>query len=519
MKNRINAFEEIIKAINSEEINIDEVLNLIMNNISQLINAEAWSLLLADKVSKQLIFKEVIGEKSKELTGKRMPMDKGVVGWVIKNKKPVIVSDPYHDKRFFKDIDKDTGFKTKGILAIPLISKGQILGIIEAINKTDGTSFNNSDLQSVNNYADHAAIALENVNLVQSLQNKVRFLTLISNINKNITSILDLDSLLEKSAQLIQKTFGYYYVGIGLVENNDIILKGFSAAKKIKPTRTKIKGGEGLIWNVIKNKERIIVPDTEKDPDFYEGIKGIKSEMVISIKRENNFLGVIDIGSPDKYAFSVEEADIIREVSYQLATAVENAKLYQEIRLASITDDLTGLYNSRFFNEKLPDIVESWRTNKKAGSLIFMDIDHFKNVNDSYNHLIGSKLLHLVGKRIKNALDEGKIGIRYGGDEYIIVMDDIGLQKAIDFTENIKNVISSQPFTIIDEAGKIECWIKASFGIASFPDVATNSHELLRLADIAMYYVKSHGRDNIAFMDKNGKTKLFDEQTYSRNLS
>ncbi len=98
-------------------------------------------------------------------------------------------------------------------------------------------------------------------------------------------------------------------------------------------------------------------------------------------------------------------------------------------------------------------------------------------------------------------------------------MDDIGLQKAIDFTENIKNLISSQPFTIIDKAGKIECWIKASFGIAGFPDVATNSHELLRLADIAMYYVKSHGRDNIAFMDKNGKTKLLDEQTYSRNLS
>jgi len=508
-------FEETIKAINSKELNIGEVLSLIMKIISRSINAKAWSLLLLDERSKELVFEEVIGEKSEELTGKRMPMDKGIVGWAIENEKSVIVSDPYNDERFFKDIDKDTGFKTECILAVPLISKGRILGIIEAINKTDGTSFNENDLQLVNNYAEHAAIALENANLVQSLQSKVRYLTLISDINKNITSILDLEMLLKKSAQLIQKTFDYYYTAIGLFEDDRITLKGFSSSENIKPVRTIIKKGEGLVGKVIKNKERIIVPDTEKDSNYFEGIKGIKSEMVIPIKRESGFLGIIDIGSPEKYVFSIEEANIISEVSYQLATAVENAKLYQEIRLASITDDITGLYNSRYCNEKLPDIVNRWHTAEKVGSLIFMDIDHFKNVNDSYNHLIGSKLLHLVGRRIKDILDEAKIGIRYGGDEYIIVMEGLGLEEAIAFTKEIKNLISSKPYIIRDNSNKIECWVKASFGIASFPDVTTNSQELLRLADLAMYYVKSNGRDNIAYMDRKADIKLLNEQTNS----
>ncbi|MCK4322445.1 sensor domain-containing diguanylate cyclase [candidate division WOR-3 bacterium] len=513
MKNRIKEFEEIIKAINSEKINIDEVLRLIMDNISKLISAKAWSLLLLDKKNRDLVFKVVIGEKNEELTGKRMPMDKGVVGWVMKNKKSVIVSEPYQDKRFFKDIDKNTGFITENILAIPLINKGRILGVIEAINKVDGTNFDQKDLKSVCNFAEHAAIALENANLVQSLQNKVRYLTLISNINKNITSILDLETLLKKSTKLIQKTFDYYYVGIGLFEDDKIILKGFSAAKNIKPFRTLINKGEGLVGKVMNNMKRIIILDTEKELDFCEGIKGVKSEMVIPIKRETNFLGIIDIGSPEKYAFSVEEADIVSEVSHQLATAVENAKLYQKIRLAAITDDLTGLYNSRFCNKKLPGIVNKWRKEGKVGSLIFMDIDHFKNINDSYNHLIGSKLLHLVARRIKEVLDEGKIGIRYGGDEYIILMEDMELEKAIDFTKEIKNLISSRPYTIGDDSGEIKCNVKASFGIASFPDVTTDPQELLRLADLAMYYVKANGRDNIAYMDKNADIQLLNEQT------
>ncbi len=515
MKNKIKEFEDIIKAINSEKIDIDEVLNMIMKNISLIISAKAWSLLLLDKISRELIFKVAIGKKSRELTEKRMPAEKGVVGWVIKNKKPVIVSDPYNDKRFFKEIDKNTGFKTENILAIPLISKGRILGVIEAINKADGTNFTQNDLKSISNYAEHAAIALENANLVQNLQNKVRYLTLISNINKNITSILDLETLLKKSAKLIQETFGYYYVGIGIYEDGKITLKGFSSVKNIKPSRTLINKGEGLVGKVIENMERIIISDTEKDKNFHEGIKGVKSEIVIPIRREKDFLGIIDIGSPIKYAFSVEEADIISEVSYQLATAVENAKLYHKIRLASITDELTGLYNSRFLNEKLPDIVSEWRKNKKVGSLIFIDVDYFKKINDTYNHLIGSKLLHLLAKRLKDVLDEGKIGIRYGGDEYIIILEDMGLENAIEFTKEIKYLISSKPYIIGDNSDKIKCKVKASFGIASFPDVTTDPQELLRLADLAMYYVKANGRDNIAYMDREEDIKLLNEQTNS----
>jgi sigma-B regulation protein RsbU (phosphoserine phosphatase) len=195
MRNRVDGLREILKAINSPDIGIDEVLTLIMKNVSQLLDAEAWSLLLLDRERKELIFEEVIGKKKSTLKGQRMPITEGIVGWTVKNKKPAIVTDPYKDKRFFQSIDKQTGFVTHNILSVPLLSKGKILGIIEAINKKNKTNFNEEDLKLVNNYAEHAAIALENANLVQNLKSKIRYLTLIFDINRTITSILNLELL------------------------------------------------------------------------------------------------------------------------------------------------------------------------------------------------------------------------------------------------------------------------------------------------------------------------------------
>jgi diguanylate cyclase (GGDEF)-like protein len=511
MKNKIEGIGEILKAINSPDVDIDEVLTLIMKNVSRLLDAEAWSLLLLDKEREELIFKEVIGEKKEELEGKRMPLDKGVVGWTVKNKKPAIVTDPYKDKRFFQNIDKQTGFITRTILSVPLLSKGKILGIIEAINKKGKETFNEADLNLVSNYAEHAAIALENANLVQNLKSKVSQLTLIFDINRTITSILDLNKLLRKSAELIQKAFNYYFAGIALEEGSYVVLKGFSAKGNIKPEK-RIPKTKGLIGKVLKRQETVVCQDTKKEKRFKDFSGEFKSEMVVPIKKGNKLIGITVIGSPEKYAFNKEEAKIIKEVSYQLGIAIDNARLYEKIRLATITDELTGLYNSRYCNEYLPAIVNKWKEEEEKGAVIFMDLDYFKNINDSYNHLIGSKLLRLVGKEIQDKIkNEQHVGIRYGGDEYVIVLRKVDLEEAIEFTKTLKDAISKKTFRIKDEKKTIEVKINASFGIACYPTDSGNFYDLLRLSDLAMYYVKGRGRNNIAYINVEKAISLINE--------
>ena len=502
---------EILKAINSPDIETDEVLALIMKDVSQLLDAEGWSLLLLDRERKELVFKEVVGEKKDELKGARMPIDKGVVGWTVKNKKPAIVTDPYMDRRFFQNIDKQTGLKTYTILSVPLLSKGKILGIIEAINKKDKTPFNDEDLNLVNNYAEHAAIALENANLVQNLKSKVGHLTLMFDINKTITSILNLDKLLKKSAELIQEAFDYYFVGIALAKGNSAILKGFSSKEKLDPVR-KITKGEGLVGKVLKEEKSIICQNTEEEKSFKDFFGDFKSEMVVPIRKGEKLIGLTIIGSPEKFAFSREESKIINEVSYQLGIAIDNATLYEKIRLATITDELTGLHNSRYCNEYLPSIVKKWKSKGIKGSVIFIDLDYFKNINDNYNHLIGSKLLKLIGKEIKGKIkDTEHIGIRYGGDEYVVVLQGLGLEEAIVFTENLKEAITKKEFSVRDEEKNIKIKITASFGIACYPSDSENFYDLLRLSDLAMYYVKSRGRNNIAYINLEKAISLIDE--------
>jgi diguanylate cyclase (GGDEF)-like protein len=511
MNNKILGIGEILKAINSPDIEIDEVLALIMKNVSGLLDAEGWSLLLLDRERKELVFKEVIGEKKNELKGTRMPIDKGVVGWTVKNRKPAIVTNPYKDKRFFQNIDKQTGLKTGTILSVPLLSKGKILGIIEAINKKGKKPFDDEDLKLVNNYAEHAAIALENANLVQNLKAKVGHLTLMFDINKTITSILNLDKLLKKSAELIQEAFDYYFVGIALAEGSFVVLKGFSSKEKLEPSM-KIKKGEGLVGKVLREEKSIICQNTEVEKAFRGSFGKFKSEMVVPIRKGDKLIGLTIIGSPEKFAFSREESKIINEVSYQLGIAIDNARLYEKIRLATITDELTGLYNSRYCNEYLPSIVKKWKSAGEKGAVIFMDLDYFKNVNDNYNHLIGSKLLKLIGKEINHSVKDAEhIGIRYGGDEYVVVLQGLDLKEAIAFTERLKEAITKKEFSVKDEEKTIKIKITASFGIACYPADSENFYDLLRLSDLAMYYVKSRGRNNIAYINLEKAISLIDE--------
>ena len=160
----------------------------------------------------------------------------------------------------------------------------------------------------------------------------------------------------------------------------------------------------------------------------------------------------------------------------------------------------------------MPAIVEKWRETEKKGAVIFMDLDYFKNVNDSYNHLIGSKLLCLVGKEIQSKIkNEQHVGIRYGGDEYVIVLRKLDLKEAIEFTRMLRDSISKKKFRIKDEKKTIEVQINASFGIACYPTDSENFYDLLRLSDLAMYYVKGRGRNNIAYINVEKAISLIDE--------
>ena len=152
-------------------LDLQEILNLIMEIAKKTLDAEASSIFQIDEEKRELFFVVATGEKGKEAKTIRIPWGKGIAGWVAEHGKPLLVPDVSKDPRFFQDVDKKTGFKTKSILAVPLIRKGKVIGVAEVINKKGGGEFTVEDIILFEAIAEQAAVAMENAKLYSQLEN------------------------------------------------------------------------------------------------------------------------------------------------------------------------------------------------------------------------------------------------------------------------------------------------------------------------------------------------------------
>ncbi len=150
-------------------LSLPELLAAIMRTATNLMDAETSSLMLLDEAANELTFEVATGDPAAEVAQMRVPADQGVAGWVLKNKKPALVNDVQKDERFYAQIDRASGYKTKSMLAVPLDIRGRIIGVVEMINKRDGAGFTERDQEIASAFAAQAAVAIENARLYLKL--------------------------------------------------------------------------------------------------------------------------------------------------------------------------------------------------------------------------------------------------------------------------------------------------------------------------------------------------------------
>src|SRR5438874_3689607 len=236
------------------------------------------------------------------------------------------------------------------------------------------------------------------------------------------------------------------------------------AAETLKTVRLKV--GEGIAGWVARHGESLIVPDVYNDPRFSKRIDEMtkwktRSIICVPLQSKHRVLGVIQLINCAMESFGEQEMFFLHALCDYAAIAIDNARAVEKIQELTVTDDCTGLFNARHLYKVLEaEVYRSARFGYEF-SVIFLDLDHFKAVNDTHGHLIGSKLLREIGNAIKAHLRLIDYAFRYGGDEFVILLPQTSKDQAMVACKRLLDVLRGTKFLQEEELNLI---VRASFG-------------------------------------------------------
>jgi diguanylate cyclase (GGDEF)-like protein len=318
---------------------------------------------------------------------------------------------------------------------------------------------------------------------------------------RSLTSSLDLNSILRTVLRHMEQFVDGELWALLMLdpERQELYYAGVDGGEDPALKNLRVKVGEGLAGWVALHGETLIIPVAATDSRLADAAKGQKftvhSAIGMPIRGRKGTHGVLEIFNPRIEEHSDYKIAFLHILADYAAIAIENAQDISRVQQITITDDVTGLFNARHLYSTLERELDGARRHSRPISLVFLDLDRFKMVNDLYGHLVGSELLGRVGKRIKELCSKRDLCFRYGGDEFVILMPDTGKDEA---AERAREIHSSLTASFFSMGSGLELNIGSSVGVASFPADGKTVHAILGAADKRMYKVKSTGRGRVA---------------------
>jgi diguanylate cyclase (GGDEF)-like protein len=332
-------------------------------------------------------------------------------------------------------------------------------------------------------------------------ESKLYDLTIFHDVAKALTSSLDLDIILET---IMQKMAAYFEPATWALMLLDEGSGEASYAAPIEPdferlNQVRLKNQQTLANWIILTGEPLVISDLRADPRIDHATVDPRladdcAVVCLPVRSVNSIFGVIQLLGIDLQVYEQNEL-FLRTIADYAAIAIENARAVRRIQELSITDDCTRLYNQRHLFTVLDEEVHRSARFGYEFALLFLDLDHFKSVNDKYGHLVGTKVIGMVGQCLRENLRLIDAAFRYGGDEFAILLPQTSRNSALFVARRIARAFRSRDWRPEEN---ISIPLRASIGIAGYPQDATSPQAIVHRADELMYLVKQSGRDNIA---------------------
>jgi diguanylate cyclase (GGDEF)-like protein len=478
---------EIGQAISSR-LDQDEVLRTIHTELGQIFNTSTFY--IAFQEGDEIRF-ELEVEDDRILPKRSRKLKNAFTEYVIRTGQPLLIRSDLEKTRARLGITYRPDHPAKCMCAAPILLGNKPSGVMVAMSTEREFLFEQRDLDVLVTAAGQVSVAVENARLFAEEQRRSRQLAFLNNISRTAISSDDPVHMLGQIVGEIQKNFSFDHIGIGLLDygTKEIEIKA-EAGATAHAMGKRIPLGIGILGRVARTGERALVQNGA------EGQMGAilpesRSVLCIPITYGETLLGALNIESRDESAFFPQDVLILNTLADLLATALHNAFVFQKLQQQSITDGLTGIKTRRFFWEALS---AEWKRASRSGrpfSVVLIDLDKFKEVNDTMGHFEGDLVLARVGRLLEQKSRQSNVVARYGGDEFIILMPETGREQAEVLAERLRQWIST-------DAMLSEHHITGSFGVASFPTHGFSIEDIIRVADAGMYVSKRSGGNRVS---------------------
>jgi diguanylate cyclase (GGDEF)-like protein len=327
-------------------------------------------------------------------------------------------------------------------------------------------------------------------------------MAVLNEVARALSSTIEMDQLLDLIYQQLSRIIptDSYFVGV-YEPNNSSIEMQIIVDDGAHFSKQKIPYGDGLSSLVIQQRQPLLIRRLSIErgslpikPVPIGGVKRSESWLGVPLLMSDGFTGVLAVASYKPNVFKTDDITLLSNIAGQVTLVLDNARHHAQVEEQARRDSLTGVYNHGYFVAQLNKEIAQGRQEKTV-SLIMLDIDFFKQYNDTYGHIIGDQVLRLIVQAIQAHVKSTDTVARWGGEEFGIVLPNTTLEQAQIVANRIRQTLLTIPLT--DESGKAFPKPTVSQGIATFPDHANDAGQLVDIADASLYEAKRAGRDQV----------------------
>lgn len=463
--------------------NLDEVLTQILSIVRDYFRVNKAAIFLPDEKKRHLFLRSQIGGYKANLSFTR---GAGAIGQAVAQKRPIYMPDTAGNSNYVSIFSE-----TRCELAIPLMVRDEVIGVLD-LQSDEADYFDAETLDLLTLFSTQASIGLENARLYSLEQRRTGQLEAINAIARQTTAVVDLDELLAKVCDVVLEHFKVDEVAALVFDEEQLVVHAFKG--KLTPCIPKgaaLPKGAGLSARALETGKAVVENEVTLVREYLAGFIETRAELCVPLIFRGNKLGVLVLASAIPNRFQLEELAPIESVADICAAAIQNAHYFETVQRLAYLDGLTGIFNRRHFEKQIAAELERTSRYETRFSVVMIDIDHFKKLNDEFGHLLGDEVLRQVSSIFQQQLRKVDVVCRYGGEEFAILVPQTVGTHAINIAEKLRRKIETYLFPGVPRR------VTISAGVAECPAHGTTRDELVAAADAALYAAKQQGRNQV----------------------